>query len=293
MTDDQYKGLGIDASDRPEGADHTHVLADLQLDSAGLVELAQRLGYAGVPGMGNFQNDTVAVNDSVNTGFPLYVDFVLPSNLVKLAALRLSFKVRAFRSYVNTSVTGDTGAGTSHAHTNPNTSTDAVGESGHGHSHAHNVPFLGGQTGTGNFVDLGGSGANVIGSTAATNRSFVTDAQNPASSGHSHSHLHSQGNTGNEAAHTHPLTAAITFQIQESTLPAGIRISIDNSPTDGSAGDLTAGLGGPWAANVVELDLTTLINPTPGYHTIWLTSTQLGRIMAYLRATSIVNPLSP
>src|SRR5258708_11354695 len=81
------------------------------------------------PGNGSAQDDQYVYPDNADATFPYNFDYVIPSNFQRLVAARLSFKIRAFRSY-NTFSATTTGAGTAHLHS-------TGGESGHSHSHSH------------------------------------------------------------------------------------------------------------------------------------------------------------
>jgi hypothetical protein len=190
--------------------------------------------------------------DNIDATHPAYIDFVLPANL-KVNFAKLSFKFRLYRTYNSFSTTA-TGAETGHSHSHTHTSA--------GHTH-HNSPTVG----------AGGAALSINGSTlnmaSGPNSGWDTDSTTP-------------GNTGSDATgssgHTHTVTGTSTLGVTENTATSITAISIDGT-------DVTASLGGgPWASDIVDLDLTALMPTGDGrWHTVSATPSGQGRLVAVLR----------
>lgn len=250
----------------------SEVNTSLDPGAAGSLDAALS-GSGGIPGIGAPQNDSYSINDGVDVGFPSYVDFVLPSNMVKFLSLKLSIKLRNFRAYANTNVTGNTGASTGHSHSHSH-----GGESGHSHSHSHTWHI---QLNINATPNIGNNGSGIIQSTVS-----VDDIPTTTNAAGSSGHTHGSDATG-ESGHTHSLSVGLTGAIIETTLPQNVTVMLDGT-------DLTAKVGGPFNTDQVELDLTVFLNPTVGvWHTIQLGTARQGRLMGMLRVTYVANPLRP
>jgi len=238
-----------------------------------LVTLAEALGGGSFPGIGTIENDTMDLVDSVGPGFPLNIPFVLPSNMVKHQKAWLSFKLLAYRTYSiagasNTFVTSPlTSAGTaimqtSGFFTGPFSVPLNTSIGGHQHPQAGALDA----TGTNNVT-----AGNII--TDAIIQGGVMAYSNPS--------------FANIPALNQPSASALTSitpGIVESSSATGVTVLIDGT-------DYTTQLGGPFNADTFELDITNLgWAKTPGIHTCQLTSTQLGRIVGWVRNNYIVNP---
>lgn len=83
--------------------------------------------------------------------------------------------------------------------------------------------------------------------------------------------------TVNESSHTHPVTGSSVLGVTEGAVATGVRLSFDGV-------DHTADLGGPFNADVIELDvLRYLPMAKSAFHVIAMQTTALGRIEAHLR----------
>src|SRR5579859_2532929 len=80
---------------------------------------ADRLNVLARMPQGSGWNDSFSYTDNCTPAFPFWFDIFIPSNILQLNVALLSFKLRAFRTYNDFSVSG------------------TEGESGHSHSHAH------------------------------------------------------------------------------------------------------------------------------------------------------------
>ena len=75
------------------------------------------------PGQGSLQNDNFIYRDACDATHPWNADYVMPKNFQRLISAKLSFILRAYRTYSTLTLSS--------------TGTDATGESGHTHSHSH------------------------------------------------------------------------------------------------------------------------------------------------------------
>ena len=190
--------------------------------------------------------------DNVDSTHPFYLDFELPSG-IKPNIAKLSFKFRLYRTYNSYSASA--------------TGSDATGESGHSHSHAHSSSITFGATNQAYNIttDLNGNLGNQSGQSVTANGAIGIGTNAAGSSGHSHSH-------------THSISGSSTLGVTEGTSTTITAIAIDGA-------DVTAALGGgPWGSDVNGLDITSLMPTGDGkWHTISLTPSGLGRIVAILR----------
>ena len=97
--------------------------------------------------------------------------------------------------------------------------------------------------------------------------------------GHNHNieHVHGIAHTHNIPAHTHD----IEYGIYEATTPQNVTIAIDGI-------DRTTALGGPFNSNQANLNLTSLVQ-LPGWHSLSIGSSRLGRINASLFIQALIS----
>ncbi len=134
-----------------------------------------------------------------------------------------------------------------------NTGIESANHS-HGHGHSWHVANEGSATGN---MDVGGT----------TVFSLVGPTDIPTTT----------NSAGQSADHTHPLNIAQTLGVTEGATATGVTIAFDGV-------DATAALGGPFNADVIELDVRRFLVTKIGvYHTIALQPTGNGRIEAHLR----------
>jgi hypothetical protein len=166
----------------------------------------------------------------------------------KITTAKLSFKFRPYRS-TSSFAGGSTGG-------------NAAGESGHSHSHAHSMSIgAGGAGGTLNMVAPNGPLQLSAGGPLTDTTTINNDAT--GSSGHSHSHSHTVGGS--------------SLGVSEGSATTIAALAVDGV-------DKTTLLGGPWASDVVDLDLAAVMPMGDGaWHTITLTPAGQGRIVALLR----------
>lgn len=209
--------------------------------------IADSLTRGQVPGFGSGQNDTYTPSDNLAAGFPLNIRYIIPSNIQRLVAARLSFHLAAFRVNLNSTTVG----GTNHYHVA--------------------ASLAAGGANTGGVLGFDVS-ANL--NTTGAGGGWFTSTEIPANPDVPSDSTRSLG-PFTEAPHVHRLTLGVF----ESTVAAGVTVAFDSV-------DRTAALGGPWSADVIEMDVRPYVSTAPGaYHTIALQPTGLGRIEAHLRLT--------
>ena len=196
-------------------------------------------------------NDSWLFEDNVDATHPANLRYIISKNVTRVVSARLSIHLAPYRTYNNFSATA-TGAGTAHAHGN------------HAHvvtgTHSHTWHLSAG-AGSANMQDTG-SAIETTGSA----RDIPTTAVSP-------------GNTDNngvnaEAAHTHNISVNSTLGVTEGATATGVTLSFD-----GVLSTL-----GPYNADVIELDVRSLIQVTQGaYHTVAMQPSGNGRIEAHLR----------
>lgn len=237
-----------------------------------VIQNSTTTGIGRYPGLGAPQNDVWPYRDAADGTFPWRADYVMPKNFQRLISARLSFIIRAYRTYSSLTLSS-TGATTPAA--------DATGESGHSHSHnhgTHNHGFLPESNTTGSGSVTWDTTNQKIATSASgiSADSTVVQATTPntdatGSSGHSHSHTH--------GSHTHTVSGTTTLGIAEDVAPnnPGLTISFDGV-------DKTAALGGPFQQNMIEIDVTQFLQTTPGVqHTVALQPNQRVTITGILR----------
>jgi len=211
-------------------------------------------------------NDTYANQDNVDASHALNLDYLVAGNVQRLISARLSFKLRAYRTY-NSLTFSSTGAGTSHSHSHNH------GSHNHSHSHSPTLPTSAGSGGN-NIQNLSGTLVNNSGGSVSFTVNENTDATNTTPS----------TDATTEASHTHPVSGSVVLGVTEGAVATGVTISFDGV-------DQTVALRGPFNSDVVELDVLKFLTQTPGagWHVISLLPSGLGRIQAYLRLSAYVN----
>jgi len=223
---------------------------------------AHDVSLGNVPGFGSGQVDSYTARDNVDVGFPMRVNYLIPSLVQRVTTAKLSWKLMAYRTYSSISLnsTGTESAG--HVH-------GTGGETGHSHNHGHSW-HIASSAGTATMRSDGAGG--VLDNTYSASDVGTTTNAN-GSSGHNH------GNSGGESAtHTHSVSGTTTLGIATGTTATGLTIQFDGV-------DQTAALGGPWSTDVVELDVTQFLvsSPTAAWHAITLTSLTQGQLETHLK----------
>lgn len=226
-------------------------LQDLQTLIPGLVDSVSR---GQIPGFGSGQNDTYTPSEDCAPTFPLNIRYVIPSNIQRLVAARLSFHLAAFRSPV-AGVSAVTTPGTNHYHVAASLAAGGANASG----------VLGFDVAV-NLNTTGAGGGWFTGTEIAASPDVPTNATLALG-------------PFVQAGHIHTFTPVLSYGVFEGAVAAGVTIKFDGV-------DQTTALGGPWSSDVIELDVRPYVTAVPGaYHTIALEPTGLGRIEAHLRLT--------
>lgn len=223
-----------------------------------------------------------SIVDNVDAAHKLKLKFYIPDGVLKVQKLRLNFSVEAFRAYETgaasggstlvTATIGNTYAAGSQGTykienelvaggtiigglSNIQTSTDG--------SHNHTIDFTGHDH---EYYDDGVLQTTAIGQVVSGKPTNSSGEHSHTLYSHNHFITHEHNIT--IPAHTHD----ITYGIYESTSAAGCKVYVD--------GTLRLDNGGAgYSADQANLDLTQWVS-TAGWHTIEISSTQLGRINA-------------
>jgi hypothetical protein len=217
---------------------------------AGAVVLVDQLSVLGTQPQGSAWNDTFDFADNCTAAFPFHFIVLVPSNVLKMNAAKLSFFLQAFRSYNDFSVNG----------------TQAAGGHAHNHSATHQHNGLSNPLNTTGPASAGTAHNHTYDDVGAT---FTVDLQPP-------------GSTDSVGAHSHGISSSATIGIFESTVATGVTVKINGV-------DRTAALGGGagFATDQIELDVTQWLN-IGAKNTIDLTPSGNGRILGHLRLTGFI-----
>jgi hypothetical protein len=193
-------------------------------------------------------NDSWIFEDNVDATHAANLRYIISKNVTRVVSARLSIFMAAYRTYNNFSATTTGGESATHNHTS-NTTT-----------HNHTTPVT--NNNYTNFVKIAG---NAFGNDGGLTSAIPT---NQSSSG---------ATDQNTADHTHLISVTSTLGVTEGATATGVTLSFDGV-------DATAALGGPFNADVIELDVRHFIQVAQGVkHTVAMTPSGLGRIEAHLR----------
>jgi hypothetical protein len=200
-------------------------------------------------------NDSWLFEDNVDGTHPANLRYVISENVQRVVSARLSIKLGAYRTYSSFSATQTNLETTDHFHATPN----------HPHTMFTSDGINSGVGPNGEFYHSAGS-ENLQVQFANTNSATLhTDTSGGGTSG------------GRTAAHLHAISITSTLGVTEGTVATGIRISFDGV-------DQTVALGGPFNADVIELDVRPYLSLTLNtWHVIAMQPSGLGRIEAHLR----------
>jgi hypothetical protein len=191
-------------------------------------------------------NDSWLFEDNVDATHPANLRYVISKNVTRVVSARLSIHLAPYRTYNSFSAT--TTQGESVIHTHP-----------HSTPHTHTIP-IGGMA---HAADMSWAGAG-------TN---LTAVLGPANTGPIQS-VTPGTSDANTQDHTHLISVTSTLGVTEGATATGVTLAFDG---------VASGLG-PYNADVIELDVRSLIKVTQGvYHTIAMQPSGLGRIEAHLR----------
>ena len=219
-------------------------------------------------------------------GFPANLRYVVAATTQRIATAKLSIHLAKYRTYSTLTLSSTGTESATHTHSGGSTG----GESGHSHSHAHSITIIAGTvvSTVGFQVATPTSGSQLVNSGGGngTDTASINSDGGTGSSGHTHG----QGTTNTESAtHTHSVSGTTTLGVSEGAVATGVTIKFINGKT-GATVDATAALGGPFNADVVELDITRYLPQDKGvWHTVQMQPSGLGRIEAHLRLSVFVN----
>lgn len=233
---------------------------------------------------GLMQTDTIQEADNVDGSHPLKLKFYVDDGVISVNKVNLNFSLEAFRAYsIGSGTAGNYGGGfsiTGGVIGEVFTDTGITQQSGLGGGHDHTA-----SSGSAGSHDHGGAaGSHNHGN--VDNASYAP----PISSDGSHSHSVSVSSVDNHTHlielqnHSHTInidhTHDVIYGIYEGTTASGVKVKVDGVErlNNGGAG---------YSTDQNSLDLTTWIT-TAGWHTVELTSSQLGRINASLYIKSFV-----
>lgn len=244
-----------------------------------------------------------SIVDDVDATHKIKLKFSIPEKIIRVQKLTLNFSLEAFRAYEtgaasggSSSPTTSSGGGSTQTSSNGggattssgggqttssgggSTPTSSSGNTGHTHGLTTNQ-FQGDNTGE---TD-GHTHTYTYQYQYETEVSGASHTHTVSISDHSHTvsdHTHTVGNHTHDVTvpnHTHTVTISshthpITYGIYESTSATGCKVYVD--------GTLRLDNGGAgYTTDQADLDLTEWVL-TSGWHTIEISSTQLGRINA-------------
>jgi hypothetical protein len=211
-------------------------------------------------------NDSLWYADNIDGTHAANLYYIIPSNVGRIVSAKLSLKMLPYRTYNTLSVSATGGESVGHSHGISATHS-------HGDAHTHNISILGG--GPAATLSTNGSGGSSI-SDSGAGANFVTG--NIVGGGPTSTGTTAPGSTDAPSAdHTHNVSATGVLGVTEGATATGVTIAFDGV-------DQTAALGGPFNADVVELDVRRFFAVSVGaWHLIAMQPTAAGRINAHLR----------
>jgi hypothetical protein len=216
------------------------------------------------PGQGSAENDNWIYRDACDATHPFNIDYVIPHNFQRIIAAKLTLILRAYRTYSTLTLTSTGGQSANHSHNH-----------NHGAHHHEMWSAIGGSPGSiaeSLTANSGNTyGVTVAGAFALVENTFDTTPATDSTV------------AGND--HTHTVSGTTTLGIAEDVAPTnpGITIAFDGV-------DRTAALGGPFNANVIELDVTQFLNLAVAVqHTVALQPNQRATITGILRISYAVD----
>lgn len=213
-------------------------------------------------------NDSWIFEDNVDATHAANLRYIVSMNVTRVVSARLSIFMAPYRTYNSLSLTSTGPDSNGHTHSTQN-------ESGHNHGHGHTLTFRHGAgfgAALGLYSETNGQQISTDQAAGRNDGGNTLNTDSTGSSGHTH------GNTNAESAtHTHSVSGSATLGVTEGATAAGVTVAFDGV-------DATAALGGPFNADVIELDVRRFIQVATGVkHTIAMQPSGLGRIEAHLR----------
>jgi len=202
----------------------------------------------------------------VSTGFPCRIIFFIPTNLLALQKVTVSFALVAFRSGQQSTSAG----GSAHNHSVSGQTASATTSGNQGANHLHTITINSGLAGNTVFYDSLG-----VGLQASTGGTVGTSTENAT---HTHgvpATAVSAATSSSDSTHTHALNAPNA--IYETGAASGATVILDG----------TTILAGPYNADQFELDITQFLTGS-GKHEVQITSTALGGIFGHVQVIGLV-----
>jgi len=189
-------------------------------------------------------NDTWPFEDNVDATHPANLRYVIAGNVQRVVSAKLTMHLAPYRTY-SSFAAASTG----------NPSID----------HHHNATA---SVTTGNFA---------LTHTLRSDNTGVWALDDGSSRFVGTTNFDTNLTAGEDVAHTHLIVGSTFLGITEGAVAAGVTISFDGV-------DHTADLGGPFNADVIELDVLPYLSVTQNViHTIAMLPSGLGRLEAHLR----------
>lgn len=254
------------------------------------LKIISKLGTVVLDENGIIQTDTIQLADNVDSTHPLKLKFYISPSTLVYHQFQLNFTLERFRAYSRSVASGGGGTTTSasggdtyttaqsmtinltttlpqNVSGSTQTSGSYFGSGGHNHGISPGTRLATHPTSSGGYVTWVDSG----------NHQHAVSLQSHSHSINMPSHSHdvyvpSHTHQVNIPSHSH----AIDYGIYESTTATGVRVIIDGVTR-----------GGVYSSTENNADVTSWIQ-TPGWHTIELSSQQLGRINASLYMKTFV-----
>lgn len=234
---------------------------------------------------GIIQTDTLQEADNVDATHPLKLKFYIDDAVIRVEKVKLAFSLEPFRAYSTGAASGGGSTVTSASGGSIATTTS----SGGGSLTTTDVQVL--KPGVSQDYTVGGGGHShgipdgTILSTGSGGTVTFSSAPNHVHDLYNHGHeidVPNHDHDINIPSHYHQVAVpshshGIVYGIYEGTTATGIKIKVDGTERDSSGYTIDQG----------NVDLSAWIT-TPGWHTIELTSTRLGRINASLYIKSFV-----
>lgn len=257
-TSGEYEKVSLDLNDI-----RTEYLLKLQ---KGAQSTADSLNVLGAQPQGAPWLDSQAYPDSCDATHPFHFDAFVPSRVLKINSVKLSFFLQAFRSPVagaNTVTSGASSAsssssGSNHNHATPN------------HSHVlFTTTTALGLNAANPYITTGGQKVSLVVETPAVGTISTDTSGGGGTSSAEGSHTHG-------IPHTHDLTPTLSYGIFESTVATGVTVTINGT-------DRTVALGGGTGFTTNQIELEVGLWFTIGaLNTVDLTPTGNGRILGHL-----------
>src|SRR5579859_7883805 len=249
-------------SDSPHSTDHREIVCRcICVTPSGPSGLVYDNRY-GTPYIANWPSGL----QPVSTGFPCRIIFFIPTNLLALQKVTVSFALVAFRSGQQSTSAG----GSAHNHSVSGQTASATTSGNQGANHLHTITINSGLAGNTVFYDSLG-----VGLQASTGGTVGTSTENAT---HTHgipAETVSAATSSSDSTHTHALNAPNA--IYETGAASGATVILDG----------TTILAGPYNADQFELDITQFLTGS-GKHEVQITSTALGGIFGHVQVIGLV-----